>query len=232
MGLLDLFKFEKLAVEVYGNRLRIGVPKEVFKVMFNPESYSLSYKNYYNEIQAPGSSSKQAGYQMSGPADFSLKMIFDGTGVSDEGFVALLSKPDVEKEVQRFLKATFHMDGELHEPKFLKIRWGSQLKFDCRLESVTVNYTLFDAGGNALRAELDAAFVNDIETEKRAKLEKKSSPDLTHKRIVKEHDTLPLLCQSIYGTPDYYLQVAKANKLTNFRNLKPGQELFFPPVKT
>ncbi len=35
----------------------------------------------------------------------------------------------------------------------------------------------------------------------------------------------------IYGDSKYYLEVAKANNLTNFRKLTPGQEIFFPPIQ-
>ena len=55
------------------------------------------------------------------------------------------------------------------------------------------------------------------------------SPDLTHYRIVKKGDTLPMMCFLVYGDARYYLQVARANKLINFRKLNIGDELFFPP---
>jgi nucleoid-associated protein YgaU len=49
--------------------------------------------------------------------------------------------------------------------------------------------------------------------------------------VVQASDTLLLLCEEIYGSPAYYLKVAMVNKLDNFRQLVPGQELFFPPIK-
>jgi hypothetical protein len=39
------------------------------------------------------------------------------------------------------------------------------------------------------------------------------------------------MCEQIYGSAAFVIQVAKANKLNDFRNLVPGQELFFPPIK-
>jgi nucleoid-associated protein YgaU len=60
--------------------------------------------------------------------------------------------------------------------------------------------------------------------------ENNSSPDLTHYRVIKKGDTLPLMCYRIYGDSKYYIQVAKANKLSNFRHLKEGEEIFFPPI--
>lgn len=234
MGLLNLFKLEKLKILVYKSRLRIGVPKSTFEVMFNPESYSLSYENIFSEKQAINSTGRKGSYSLSKPASLSLKIILDGTGVSFMGVTDLLQiargKNDVYKRVQEFLNLTTMMDGKLHEPNFLVISWG-EMNFKCRLETVEITYTLFDKSGKPLRAELDTKFVNELEDKERLKKENKSSPDLTHSRIVKAHDTLPLLCEEIYGSPDYYIKVAIANKLNDFRNLVPGQELFFPPVK-
>ena len=65
----------------------------------------------------------------------------------------------------------------------------------------------------------------------RAAREKKSSPDLTHERVVKEGDNLPLMTYRIYGDPKYYLEVARVNGLTNFRKLTPGQKIVFPPIE-
>jgi len=228
MELVNHYKLEKLTLEVYDNQRREKKP-EILKVMFNPESYSFTYENKFGRPQGLDSSKKSNKYIQSKPANLALKIIIDGTGVSELGTNGPIDKKDVYTKVQDFLKATANMDGNLHEPKFIKIIWG-KLNFDCRLENVTVTYTLFDHSGNPLRAELDTSFIADTEKLKGQKQAQLTSPDLTHKRIVKENDTLPLLCESIYGTPDYYLKVAKANKLVNFRVLYPGQELFFPPI--
>ena len=251
MSLPNLYKLEKLKLLVYVVQSRMGTPKKTLELMFNPESYSHSYQNEFSKPQGINSSAKVNKYILSKPANLSLKIIIDGTGASEIGIspiVGLLpgnivnklpnkiinnfpeKSRDVYTRVQEFLTETTNMDGNIHEPKFVKIIWG-KLNFDCRLKDVTVNYTLFHRSGNPLRAELDTSFVADADKLQLNKKEQKSSPDLTHRRIVKEHDTLPLLCEAIYGTPDYYLQVVKANKLVNFRKLTPGTELFFPPVK-
>ncbi|NOY83787.1 MAG: hypothetical protein GXO96_02990 [Nitrospirae bacterium] len=83
-----------------------------------------------------------------------------------------------------------------------------------------------------LHAELDINLIADEEVEKRQAKENKSSPDLTHVRLVKSGDTLPLMSKEIYGTSVHYLRVAQVNGLDDFRNLVPGQEIFFPPLET
>jgi hypothetical protein len=36
---------------------------------------------------------------------------------------------------------------------------------------------------------------------------------------------------NIYKNDRYYLEVAKANRLNNFRKLKQGQQILFPPIE-
>ena len=121
------------------------------------------------------------------------------------------------------------MDGTIHEPKFLKIAWGD-LIFDCRLQSVQVNYTLFNRSGQPIRAELDTVFIEDIQDSERTKKENKSSPDLSHSRTVKSGDKLPLMAQEIYGNSAYYIQLARANNVNNLRKLKVGTNIKLPPI--
>jgi nucleoid-associated protein YgaU len=226
MALSNLFKLEKLQINVYKDSAR---QKSIatFRLMFNPESYSLSYKNVYSTRQGINTSGRAADYIFGKPAQFSLKIIIDGTGVTEIGLAPGI---DVQGQVDQFLKLAANMDGNIHEPRFLVVKWG-KLAFPCRLEQTQITYTLFDNSGLPLRAELDTLFLHDQDDAARLRAEGKNSPDLTHVRIVQAHQTLPLLCEEIYGSPGYYLQVAAANGLDNFRQLRPGQRLVFPPLE-
>lgn len=241
--MLSRFQLEKLKINVYGDRLRTGLPQDTFEVMFNPESYSLRYENVFQSHQGINTSGREAKYALSKPSNLSLNLILDNSGVvSYPGAIgtlltgsALASKfkgnNDVAKRVKKFLELTTHMDGEIHEPKFLKIEWGD-LIFKCRLASVEVSYTLFNRSGQATRAELKTEFVGDLEESERLKKENKNSPDLTHTRTVIAGDKLSLMTHRIYGDATYYLKIAQANKLNNFRKLRSGRSLNFPPIKT
>ncbi|NEP04323.1 MAG: hypothetical protein F6K25_04695 [Okeania sp. SIO2G4] len=232
------FKLEKLKINAYQDEGR-SLLKGTFTAMFNPESYSLKYENVYQSYQGINTSGRKAQYSLSKPQSLSLKLILDDTGVADYGgsgfaTAALIGKltgtKDVYKQVQTFLELTSYMDGKIHEPKFLKIEWGD-LIFDCRLESVEINYTLFNRSGQPIRAELDTLFIGDIQDSKRVKKEKKNSPDLSHYKTVKSGDKLPLMAQEIYGDPSYYIQLARANNLNNFRKLKIGTTIKLPPIE-
>ena len=94
-----------------------------------------------------------------------------------------------------------------------------------------ITYKLFNADGTPLRAVMEATFSENRDDATRVAESNDSSPDLTHVRTVKAGDTLPLLAHKIYGDSAYYLEVARINRVDNFRQLVPGQKLIFPPIE-
>jgi len=234
MALKKPFKLEKLKIHAYEKQERSN-KTGTFEAMFNPASVSMKHENIFQKLQGINTSGRRAKYAHSRSEKLELALVLDGTGVTDFGLSKLVGKgtKSVSKQIKKFLELCFHMDGEIHEPKFLKIQWGDgALKnFDCRLQSVDIEYTSFDRNGAPLHAVLKTTFVEDQELKKRLREEGKTSPDLTHRRIVKSGDTLPLLTKEVYGSSIYYLRVTQANNLDDFRNLAPGQELFFPPLE-
>ena len=112
----------------------------------------------------------------------------------------------------------------------MRLAWGT-LQFRCRLKEMTVRYILFQPNGKPLRAEVTAEFMEYIDAATTLKMQGDNSPDMTHVRIVKAGDSLPLMCYEIYGDCNYYLEVAKANKLPNYQALPIGQRITFPPIK-
>lgn len=232
MGLPSLFKLEKLRIEAYldVDRKRPADPPRM-EVMFNPTSLQRSHEVSYESARQQGLNTpgRPARYAYTPQGSLSLKLVFDGTGVDRIGLSALLSPPSVKKDIARLEKLCLRMNGDIHEPQFLRVRWG-EFSFDCRLKSLGIHCTLFDEGGDPLRAEIDLALVEDKSAKKIFREAGKNSPDLTHVRVVKAGDTLPLLCQEIYGSSRHYLRVARDNGLDDFRMLETGQTLLFAPL--
>lgn len=226
-ALLPFFKLEKLRIETYRTRDRNLVDKdpEDFEAMFNPESFSQTITNNLTKQAGFGSSSDEIGFGSTAPRKLRFKLIIDHTDVSGSFYLLTLND-----RIEKFIDKAVYMNGQIHEPRFLRVKWGTY-SLDCRIESLDVKYTLFDRGGNALRAELDIAFVEDISEIKRQRELKLSSPDLTHVKVVKKGDTLSMMSKEIYGSAGYYIQVARHNKLNDFRKLQPGMELHFPPIE-
>lgn len=233
MGLGDhLFKLGKLKITAYKTIKRNEeISDGVFEVMFNPESMTQSYEILYGNSQALGTSGKPQHYASSKPADLSLSLVLDGTGTTEMGVVQFTSPQTVSKRVEHFLKVAFDINGATHKPNHLTLEWGD-IKFNCCLSNLNVRYTSFDRQGKPLRADLDIKLIADEDSDDLQKKDRKSSPDLSHSRVVRAGDTLPLLAKEIYGSSTHYLWVAQANDLDEIRCLTPGQWLVFPPLPT
>lgn len=236
----------KLTIETYKDNTYQNTSKvseKAFEAFINPTGYSMTYKTKFKSIQADGTPDASLGYVASPPTDLQLEFLFDGTGVTQANSGNKLLNTIAEKlsnknaferkavvdQISDFYSATGKMDGKIHKPYEVIISWG-ELQFKGILSELTLEYKLFNNEGKPLRAIGKAKFSESISQELSNKQVKKESPDLTHKRTIKAGDTLPLMAQRIYGDPKYYLEVAKANGLINFRQLIPGQEIYFPPI--
>jgi hypothetical protein len=197
-----------------------------FEALINPEAYTLSYKlKFSNSGQGHGTSGKQLKYEYTEPADMTFEFLFDNTGIIDND-----PRDSIAEDLKKFREVLIDYKGDSHEPRHFKLVWGENSIFKGRVTAVDITHKLFNSNGTPIRAVAKVTFKSSIEEEKRAAKEDKQSPDLTHVRRVKLGDTLPQLCFTIYGDPRYYLQVAAANGLGNFRRLTPGVELQFPPI--
>jgi len=229
----------KLKIKAYSDeQFTQEVSNGEFKTLLNPENYTFKYKIEQNEDQASGTSSSAPKFTRALPEDLELEFVFDRTGViTDYG----ASGKDDDKtfkdegggiidDVENFKKVVFDYNGDEHKPNYLIISWGTLL-FKGTLTEMGITFKLFKADGTPLRAVASAKFKGFVEDNLRIAKENNSSPDLTHVRIVKEGDTLPLMAFRIYGDSKYYLEVAKVNEITNFRKLNVGQKIYFPPIK-
>lgn len=204
----------------------------LFVTTLNPEKYTLGFSNEYNVQPAVGSSHPTPQYKGSAVQDLSIDFLFDQTGAlsqKKEG-ADLIQTKGVDEQIQDFLNLAYDFQGAEHKPNYLKISWG-KFTFNCLLKEVQIEHKLFQADGKPIRAVAKAKFISFVSELKRIATEKKSSPDLTHVRMVNAGDTLPLMCYRIYGDSKYYIEVAKANQIASFRTLIPGQQIYFPPIE-
>src|SRR5690554_6478573 len=228
----------KLKIKAFSNeQFSEEVADGEFRTLLNPETYMFKYKIEQNDDQASGTSASAPRFNRALPEDLELEFVFDRTGVlTDYGAAGTNDDKTFKDEgrgviddVEHFKKVVFDYNGEEHKPNYLIISWGTLL-FKGSLAEMDITFKLFKPDGTPLRAVAKAKFKGFVEDNLRVAMENNSSPDLTHVREVKEGDTLPLMTYRIYGDSKYYLEVAKANRITNFRKLTVGQKIFFPPV--
>ena len=239
MELPNPFKSQKIEISAWvlkeGENHRknyMKVPIKPFEAMFNPNNFTVNYHKKVIDHKTlgvvksgvPAAISKE-------PQSYNIKLLLDGTGVADTSLLGAIGfgslGKSVKERIEHFKTICYAINPETHTSNFVKVKWGV-VEFEGYLASLTINYTLFDQGGEALRAELDTTFIS-LQYEGDSK--DVSSPDLTHTREVKAGDSLPLLAKEIYGSSRYYLLVAEANQLDDFRNLQPGMKLYFPPLE-
>lgn len=204
-------------------------------VPVNPETFNKKIKIKYTEKQASGTSTKLPKFSKIEPDRVDFDLLFDRTGVipqvdKNEINSEMPGELGVDEYINKLRELTVKYDGKKHRPRFVRLFWGT-MQFEGCLETMDVSYKLFDPIGLPLRATVKVGFVGSMDDIKRISLEDPKSPDLTHVRIVKEGDTLPLLCYDIYGDPKYYIEVAKFNRLNQFTILEKGQRLRFPPIE-
>jgi hypothetical protein len=219
----DKGTLEKLLIKAFDKPDYSGQPIGEFSAYVNPNEITLSYEIEYDSAQGAGTNNSRMNFKKLKPGEMSLAFFIDGTGANG-------NQIDVQKKIEEFQVVTGYT-GNIHRTNYLKVTWGKLQVKRCVLKSASIAYKLFKPDGIPLRAVITANFTDNSDDQTRVALAQDQSPDLTHVRLVKAGDTLPSLCDRIYGDPNYYLEVARANRIDNFRNLTPGSKLFFPPLE-
>ena len=205
-----------------------------FEAMINPAEFKYTSGISYDKQKTLGEASANPKFSAVDDEKVSFTLVLDGTGVvpsgSGGGASARSTPVGVKTHLAQLNKVVYQYVGTRHEPPHVRLLWGSLIFFG-RLESMSTQFTLFMPSGEPLRAKVDLGFVGAMSKRESELVSNRSSPDLSHRVLVREGDTLPLLCDRIYGDPGYYLDVAAFNKLPDFRRLEPGRQLHFPPLE-
>jgi len=208
-------KLEKVVVKGYNDE-RFSASAGSYTLKINPASFSQQFKTTYDPNKTTDTAGRVMRYVTIEPQTVSFEFYLDATGVID-GIASVRT-------------VAYDFNGSIHSPNYLHLVWGKSLDFKCRLTSLDIEYQLFDPDGTPLRAKLKISLVQFLSADELARLANKTSPDLTHARVAVAGDTLPLMCFRIYGDSRFYLEVARYNGLTDFRNLRPGTSVIFPPL--
>jgi hypothetical protein len=201
----------------------------MFTTPINPETFTKTSHIELETTRGTGQPGTNPKYKSTAPEELKIEFILDGTNTL-EGYVDKYNKMEVSDQIKAFTDCVYKYEGKIHRPRFLIVRWGSELRFPCVLSHLDVSYSLFKSNGNPLRAKITATFIKYETTVAVEAANRISSPDLTHYRIVKQGDRLDLMTFGIYDDSNYFLQVAKANNLSSVRNILPGTDLYFPPI--
>ena len=219
----DSGKLEKLLIKAYTQADYSGTAISEFEAYLNPHEITLSYEMEYDSAQGSGTTNSRMEFKKVKPGDLSLTFFLDGTGANG-------NRIDVQQRIEEFQKVTGY-NGDIHRPNYLIVAWGTLQIKRCILKSASIAYKLFKSDGIPQRAIITASFSDNSDDQTRVAIAQDQSPDLTHLRVFKAGDNLPSLCNEIYGDPLYYLSVAQANGIDDFRRIAAGTRVFFPPIQ-
>lgn len=241
MALGNLFKLSRLTIEAYTDIERTKPlnkgrnNKHTLEVMYNPETLTTHHESVFHGKKGISTQGAETRWAHTVAEELAVRLVFDGTGVGDFGLAKVRHVPTVAEWIKAFLSLCYKVEGTSHETAYLRLRWNKGVfgpnGFECRLRSADIQYTAFERDGSPLRAEIAATFIEALDPKKNAQALRLSSPDLTHRVVVRAGDTLPQLCLQIYGSAAHYLRVAEVNGLDHFRDITAGQELLFPPFE-
>lgn len=220
----------KLKIEAYADS-RFSKPAPLpssLVVPINPAKYTRNGTISYTDKKGAGAAGGSPVFNRVEHETVGFELVFDATGVVPAS-PGITTSNGVADQIETLRKVTYAYSGDIHSTRFLKLSWGTLL-FKCVLEKLDLTYSLFAPSGIPLRARATVSFQGYMDEYQLQAGMKKSSPDLSHLVTVQAGDTLPLMCHRIYGNSKYYSQVAEANGLTGFRDLRPGMQLIFPPL--
>jgi nucleoid-associated protein YgaU len=203
-------------LEIFQPRNPAGPPVQI-PLRFNPTDYKLSKSNTFAEIAIPGLGSPPLQYVRGGAETLSLEALVD---TSD-------TLKNVRTEYVDKLRKLMEPDGKLHAPPIVRFLWGAPV-FTAVLEKLDVTYQLFLPGGTPLRAKLDITLKEYRPAAVQVLENPQSSPTVEKSYVVRRGDTLASIAAGLYQRPDAWRELARANGITNPRDLRPGQVLTAP----
>jgi hypothetical protein len=196
-----------------------------YAVWLNPSSYSRSFSNDWTPMPISGSPGETLFFNSNSESISLSELMVDNTLITPQS-----AARDVSTYCENLKEGLQGYYGIQHRPLYTKVTWGS-LIFTGVCENISIDYNLFDTFGSPIRAKVSVKLKKTANRQTVAAEAATSSPDLTHARSVKAGDNLALMSNDIYNDSSYYLELARINNLNSVFDIKPGDQILFPPIK-
>jgi hypothetical protein len=187
-------------------------------VLFNPTQYNLEQTNQIAEINIPGQGAPLMQYVYGNARTLAMDLLFDT-------YEELI-------DVRLFTELVYGLlaiNPATHTPPICTFVWGSFL-FRCVVQSVNGRFTLFFPTGIPARATLSVTLKEYVDPELIVRWAPTESADHAKLYTVQVGDTVSGIAAAEYGDPGKWRPIADANRLSNPRQLRPGQVLVLPPL--
>lgn len=206
-----------------------------FACQFNPDELHISSQAKMNTINRKRKDKPIVQYMGGNSSVLDLRLFFD-TSTSYEIKSGSDAKPVKEKaeDVSVYtgtILSLVKMEDKVSRPPVVTFRWGS-LKFSGFVDNVDVKYTMFEAGGVPVRAEVSFKITSSDVLEVQSK---ENQPDNVSNQTkcvtITVDDNIWNVAAKECGDASAWRQVAKENKIMNPMEVKAGTQLKVPPKK-
>lgn len=189
-----------------------------FKVMFNPEEYSLNKDNNFASQAIPGLTSPLLQFVHGNLRTLDMELLFD----------TFETQEDVRDKTSQ-ITDLLTIDSDLHTPPVLRVTWGS-LDFRCVLAKVGQKFIKFFTDGRPARARLNVTFNEYLDADTQVIAANLQTSDFSKAYVVKQGDTLSNIAGRYYEDPAKWRPIALANGIVDPRSIATGQELQIPSL--
>jgi LysM repeat protein len=191
---------------------------ENYRVMFNPEEYSLNKDNNFAAQAIPGLGSPLLQFVHGNMRTLDMELFFDTFELNQ----------DVRSQTQRIVDL-LKINSDLHAPPILQVTWGT-LDFQCVLAKVSQKFIKFFPDGRPARARLNVTFNECLDAASQVKEANLQTADFSKAHTVKEGETLSGIAATYYEDPAKWRAIAVANKIDSPLSISAGQQIQIPSL--
>jgi len=189
-----------------------------FKVMFNPEEYSLNKDNNFASQAIPGLTSPLLQFVHGNLRTLDMELLFD----------TFETQEDVRTKTTQVTDLLI-IDSDLHTPPVLRVTWGT-LDFRCVLSKVSQKFIKFFADGRPARARLNVTFSEYLDAETQVTAANLQTADFSKAYSVRDGDTISSIAANYYEDATKWRPIALANGIVDPRSISVGQEIQVPSL--
>jgi hypothetical protein len=141
-----------------------------------------------------------------------------------------LDGPNVQSDCEKLLNwtiATTDKTDTKHKLATLLFTWGDKIKWDVRLNSVTINYVRFTTAGQPIRAQVDLTF-NSVKTAPQHTNPTSGGLPGRRSHVITAGESLQHVATANYGQPGAWRAVATENGIEDPLRVRPGAIIYLP----
>jgi hypothetical protein len=213
-------------------KLEIEGPGGPLPCLFNPKDYTITKNSAWEAKSVAGVTAGKPQYGGGSPRELELQLLFDAS-LLGEGKA-------VREATDRLFKMMGASQGQgagaggkknTKRPPKVTFVWGRFISFQAFAKTLRVQFQLFSADGEPLRADVKLTLVEAAAGETKGQNPTTRADDGSlGGHVVREGDTLQAIANRAYGDPTRWRAIAEANGIDDPMVLRRGATLALPRI--